>query len=542
MFQAVLFSFVHGCFEGSDPDPCCAHVRAFIYFKYRVEFVVLLCDLFYLVGRDCIYAASKGVELNDLHIVSRSNEFCCSVQSRMIDPLVQRTDRSRKIRQMKYGVFCENDHIEGCDDLVESVVDLRIEMVRTSCENDALFAVLLGPFQIHLTVSFDVSLELSVFCPCDLHCLSDLLLGHAVFLEEAVEFSHHELIVVVRQERMIELRSVLLEDLVHVSCDHFRIRGNDRTVVVVWLVLIFYALIVDARIEDLLDSLVHQPLDVSVDHFGRITCRIGRDRLHAALIQRLAGWRRQDNSIPKVREECMPERIVLIHVQDSRDTDDAARCHLFRQWIVIEESLEFICIKVRDLIIFADGLALAPLTSVSCEESGAVVEAVYGHHAVVFASVAANVARLDGEFVHLLRRDDGGEFSLLMLRLSYQCCSVCSHKACDIRSYDLFSHDVLYGSENSVVEECSALYDDLLPCFVRVSEFDYFIESISDDGIAQSCTDIADGSAFLLGLLHLGVHEYCTSRSKINRRLCEESFLRKILDVQVHGLRIRFDE
>ena len=152
------------------------------------------------------------------------------------------------------------------------------------------------------------------------------------------------------------------------------------------------------------------------------------------------------------------------------------------------------------------------------------------------------MARLDGELVHLLRRDDGGEFSLLVLRLRNQSCSVCSHQSRDIRSDDLLAHDVLDGSQNSVVEEGSALYDDLLPCFIRVSQFDDLIEGIADDGIAQSRTDIADGRALLLGLLYLGVHEYRTSRSKIDRRLCEESFLGEILDSQIHGLRIRLDK
>ena len=164
-------------------------------------------------------------------------------------------------------------------------------MVWSAGQHHCLFLVITRVFERVFTRFLDVILDALVFRSRHLDSIFELQPAHACAPEHLVKLPHEVLVVVIRQERMRERHAVLLEYIVHVSGNHFRICRNDRAVVMVRRRLILHSLVVDARIEDPLRTVLHEPLDVPVHHLCRIACRIRRDSLHTSLVHLLAGRR-----------------------------------------------------------------------------------------------------------------------------------------------------------------------------------------------------------------------------------------------------------
>ena len=61
----------------------------------------------------------------------------------MVHPLVQNDDGALGILQMGDGVLGEDGDAVGIDHLRDAVVDLRIHVVGTACQHDALHIVVL---------------------------------------------------------------------------------------------------------------------------------------------------------------------------------------------------------------------------------------------------------------------------------------------------------------------------------------------------------------------------------------------------------------
>ena len=99
--------------------------------------------------------------------------------------------------------------------------------------------------------------------------LIDVFKGLVVYLpfatEELLHFIYKPVVTVERKEWMVELYVVFVEKICHVLVDDFRISSYYRAVVVVSCCGVFNYFILNAWIENPLDSLVHQPLDVSVN-------------------------------------------------------------------------------------------------------------------------------------------------------------------------------------------------------------------------------------------------------------------------------------
>ena len=80
-------------------------------------------------------------------------------------------------------------------------------------------------------------------------------------------------------------------DRVHIVFDIFRIRSNDRTVVVVVGFFKFVPLVRNRRIEDMFYTFVDQPLDMSMGEFRRIALGFAGNRLDAKLVDLSCGSR-----------------------------------------------------------------------------------------------------------------------------------------------------------------------------------------------------------------------------------------------------------
>ena len=80
------------------------------------------------------------------------------------------------------------------------------------------------------------------------------------------------------------------------------------------------------RVEYKVYTLVDQPLYMSVRQLCRITLGFARNRFNTKFINLMCRSRREYHMISQLCEESKPERIVLIHVQNSRNTNRSAFC------------------------------------------------------------------------------------------------------------------------------------------------------------------------------------------------------------------------
>ena len=247
----------------------------------------------------------------------------------------------------------------------------------------------------------------------------------------------------------------------------------------------------------------------------------------------MGGGRCEDDSVFQLREEGEPERVVLVHVQNSRNTDLSALCLVCLQRCVTEEEFILIFKKVRDLF-FILFLAQTALAAVSADELTAAGEAIDGQTAVV--SAAFTFCHRGGE-LKLVDLLDGEHRGFGTFHIALSCDeggSEGSHDTGDIRTDGLAAGDLLKTSENCVVVEGTALDNDVAwPSSDGVGNLDDLKQSVLDDGVGKASGDIGDGCTLFLGLFYVGVHEYGTAGTQVDGILGKERGLREILDAVV---------
>ena len=127
-------------------------------------------------------------------------------------------------------------------------------------------------------------------------------------------------------------------DRINVVLDIFWVGSYDRAVVMVVGFGKFIPFIWNTRIEDRLNAIVDQPLYMSVCQLRRITLGFTRDGINSQFVYLAVGYRRKDNPESQFIKECEPERIILVHVQYTRDTNESARSIFLCQWFIIKIS------------------------------------------------------------------------------------------------------------------------------------------------------------------------------------------------------------
>ena len=96
--------------------------------------------------------------------------------------------------------------------------------------------------------------------------------------------------------------------------------------------------------------------------------------------------------------------------------------------------------------------------------------------------------------------------------------------------------NLLQSSKHGVIIEGSPLYHDMLSQISGVRYLDNLVQSIFYDGVGKTCGDIRHGSAFLLGLLNIGVHKYGTTGAKVCGSFRKKGFLREVNHIVSQGL------
>ena len=126
--------------QGTDTDTCRTQVVDLIDLQTGVDLIGTGEDIVHLIGGNGIQTAAEGIQLDQIQILYRLHIACSRIQSGVIHPLVRYDQRTLRFCQMGDGILGKHCHIIGGDQLGNTVVDLRVHMIRTACQHDTAFA------------------------------------------------------------------------------------------------------------------------------------------------------------------------------------------------------------------------------------------------------------------------------------------------------------------------------------------------------------------------------------------------------------------
>ena len=127
---------------------------------------------------------------------------------------------------------------------------------------------------------------------------------------------------------------------------------------------------------------------MTVYELARIAQRVGRNGRHALAVQLGGGFAGKDDFKAERREEGEPEREILVHIENARNTDTAAHC-ICKRFIVIEQTMIFVLIDIRSFCFLINLFADAAFAAVTRIIAVAVREYLHGNQTAVAAAVAA---------------------------------------------------------------------------------------------------------------------------------------------------------
>ena len=295
----------------------------------------------------------------------------------------------------------------------------------------------------------------------------------------------------------------------------------------------FFPFVRNTRIEDKRHIAFDEPGNVSVGKLCRVTFRLTRDRLDAKLVDLVAGLRGQHDLKTEFFKEGCPVREIFVHVEDTRDADDASGRLVGSQRLIVEESVILPCKEVRDVTLCLFHTETA-LTAVSGNILTSAFEPVDRQDTVVYASAAAAHGGRVGQIDYIIQREHRRLMGTVHVALTGdQCCAEGTHDTCDIRADGIAAGDPLEASEDCVIVESSALHNDVLSEITGGGDLDDLKQGVLDHRVSEAGGDIRNRSPLFLRLFYVGVHEYGTSRSEIHRILGKKCRFCKILNAVV---------
>ncbi len=299
-------------------------------------------------------------------------------------------------------ILGENGKAVGADHFRDTVIDLRIQMIGTAGQHDALGAGDLHELQDPFSLGLHIAAVLQQLLPPILRGGEHLLAGKLGELPEQGLGDRFE--VGEGHVRMAE-DHLAGHDVLYVVLDVLRIGRHNGTVVMVVRLIVFRPLIEEGRIENKIRvHLVDEPLHVPVRNLGRVAFGLGGDGLDAHFINGMGGKRREDNPIPEFGEEDRPEGVVLVHVQNPRNADRAANGLLLREGLVAEQTFQLVLVHIGDAVVRLLETE-ASLAAVAGDELASVVEVVDGQAAIVVALPTVFERGLEGKRLHFFQRE-----------------------------------------------------------------------------------------------------------------------------------------
>ena len=111
-----------------------------------------------------------------------------------------------------------------------------------------------------------------------------------------------------------------------------------------------------------------------------------------------------------------------------------------------------------------------------------------------------------------------------------QCSTVCAHQARNGRADDIVADLLLKRAQHGVVQERTALHDDLPTDRFGIDRTDNFIQRVLDNADGKTRGDVLHRCAVLLRLLHGGVHEHRAAGAEVDRAIRKQTEFGKIFN------------
>ena len=530
----LFFSVFDSSDQGTYTDTGCTQIVYFVDFQSCIDFTSRIQDRFYFICSNSIQTTAEGVQLNKFDVCLFLYKCCSFIQSGVVSPLVTNDSGSFHIAHMSHAVFCQNSDMETCDQFGDTVIDFRVCVVRSACQNDTCHTFFTDIFQGFFTLFMHIAAEVIPFIPCRF-CRIFYFCCCAAFGNEFFCQSFYNSLQIIEGQEGIHESDISFLQIFHIVFDIFVIGCNDRAVIVVICRCAVTSFVNDTRVENCFHALFDEPFYMTMYQFSRVANRFGRDGFHPHFEDHFAGVGRQYHFVAQFCEECMPERIVFIHIQGTGDTDLASCCRLCCQgFIVIEQSVAFVFIQVRcrifDLI-----FAQTSFTSVTCDESSAAAEVVDCQQAVVGTALTSCHSGIHFQGVHVFFGYQCCLVTFCIFVFRDQTCAESTHDTSDIGSYGFSAGNQFKAFQYCVVIESAALYNHGFTHCFGIGNFDNLQQCVFDNGICQTSGNIADFRTFLLGLFYTGVHENSTSGAQIDGVLCKQCHFCEILYSIVQG-------
>ena len=445
----------------------------------------------------------------------------------MIHPLIHHPDGALGVKVDGQAVLGEHRQIVGGNQLGDAVVDLRVDVIGTACQNDATLAVLFHPVQRRLTGRTHVGLGLLLFGPCGLDRHAHLGLGNVPFLAALA----HQLVggdfFRGKGHEGTDVAHIPVGNGLHVVFQIFRIGHHDGAVEMVLGGRGLLLFIEHAGVENGLDPLFHQPLHVTVGQLGRVAFRLGGDGFHAQPIEIAVGEGGEHHPEAQLLEEGCPEGEVFIQIEHPGDADDASGSILLLQRRVVKQPLALVGEQIGHVLGSAP-TAQTLFAPIAGDVTAAAGEDVDGEHTVVGTAAAPGGGGGICKVVDLLQRQHGGGLTLIPLPCQQRRAEG-THNARNVGAGGLHTGDGLKGPQHRLIVEGAALHHHVGAQLPGISQLDDLEQGVFDDRIGQTGRNIGHLRPLFLCLLHVGVHKHRAAGAQIHRMLGKEGFFCKIL-------------
>ena len=436
-------------------------------------------------------------------------------------------------------------HAECRDHVRELVLDEWIGMVRTTSQENGQLTVLATLCQDILAALLHLRSILTFSLQCSgQRSLSNVLVD-TVLLEEGQDLlAQQRLITEIDHGRLYTmLQRHGTADHVGVCCDYRAVITVDRAVIVLMLKD-------HIRHEDESRPVLRQLaepfvefLNMRVGEFRRKTDIVAHHRAQRTLVFLECRLRAEHHLKTSAREERMPERKLLIHIQHTRNGDDlCARRHrgLFG---TAEEQPVFLAIDILSFVVVLSLVVEDPLTFVAGVVASSTTKAVHCYKALVLTALAVEQTCLARRLPEqIVERDMMQLCRGLTSGNGVQGTTIGTHHLRDVAASHPCMREQLKSTDDRIVLHCTALYDDMLPEVIVTSEFQYLIEAVAHHRIGQSGCNVSHRSAFAQHLLHLGIHKHRTARAEVTGTVGLTSQGGKVLHAVAQTLRKGLDK
>ena len=161
------------CKQRTYTDPCRTKIVDLIDLQAGINLAAAIQDLINLICCNCIQTTSKGIELDQIQVILCLDKVCCRIQTGMIHPLVIDTDRTLYFCQMRNRILCKYSNAIAVDQIRDTMMDFRVNMVWASCKDNTMASCIFQIFQGFFPFFLYIAACSSHFLPALMHSSFD---------------------------------------------------------------------------------------------------------------------------------------------------------------------------------------------------------------------------------------------------------------------------------------------------------------------------------------------------------------------------------